>query len=544
MLFTAKLCPVEQRRCPRLGPMFGQGGSKVVGGVHKPNAWKTLIDLGLAHPIAATFLVALVARLVVIFLLSHLFTGSLVTDDRTYHVMAMQKATGDTAGWDDFTHTLYWSTATFMVPITFLYRVFGPNILWAQLLVAVVGALAAALVMRLASEFVSRRMAIASGAVVALLPSQVLWSSLVMKDAFVWLCLICLALCVALSRHKVGWSLLPWAGLAGAVLGGLAFLRLHTLVVASWALVAAALVGTRKEGRVQRTVGALVLAISIPWVLGDIGPGGYSLVVNAGSLEDRRFQNAAGAKSAFVDPAKDPNLDTESEPSIDEDSERIAEILAAAESEREKAESAVMEAKKIKAEARAVAQQSGSGPTSREARRLERRAARLLELSQQRLAAAARLESEAAQRESETEQPPAPPPSDTGVTRDLRHLPTGVSVMLLEPFPLPFEGSASLRMARLESLVWYPVLALALLGLVYARRRLREIFFPVLVGTGMLLLYALTEGNVGTAHRHRGEFIWVAALLAGFGLQGMVRRKSSAQVVPETSHHRASLQEH
>ena len=37
--------------------------------------------------------------------------------------------------------------------------------------------------------------------------------------------------------------------------------------------------------------------------------------------------------------------------------------------------------------------------------------------------------------------------------------------------------------------------------------------FPVLAGAATLAMYGLTEGNLGTAYRHRGEFVWVVALL-------------------------------
>ena len=32
---------------------------------------------------------------------------------------------------------------------------------------------------------------------------------------------------------------------------------------------------------------------------------------------------------------------------------------------------------------------------------------------------------------------------------------------------------------------------------------------PTLLGAGMLMGYALTEGNLGTTFRHRGELVWI-----------------------------------
>jgi hypothetical protein len=50
-----------------------------------------------------------------------------------------------------------------------------------------------------------------------------------------------------------------------------------------------------------------------------------------------------------------------------------------------------------------------------------------------------------------------------------------------------------------------------------AFKRLRVTLFPLVAGSGVLALYALAEGNIGTAFRHRGEFVWVVALLAAMG---------------------------
>jgi hypothetical protein len=51
-------------------------------------------------------------------------------------------------------------------------------------------------------------------------------------------------------------------------------------------------------------------------------------------------------------------------------------------------------------------------------------------------------------------------------------------------------------------------------------------------------MYALTEGNLGTAYRHRGEFVWVVALLAALGLSRVVawsdrRREQATVAIPD-----------
>lgn len=77
-----------------------------------------------------------------------------------------------------------------------------------------------------------------------------------------------------------------------------------------------------------------------------------------------------------------------------------------------------------------------------------------------------------------------------------------------------------------ESLLWYPILILAAIGLWQARAHLRILLFPIMAGAGILLMYALSEGNVGTAHRHRGEIVWVIALLAAYGASRLFRNRA------------------
>lgn len=97
--------------------------------------------------------------------------------------------------------------------------------------------------------------------------------------------------------------------------------------------------------------------------------------------------------------------------------------------------------------------------------------------------------------------------------------------MLFEPVPWRQTTSANMSFARWESIIWYPLVVLAAIGVVVARRRLLTLAFALLVGAGMLLVYALAEGNIGTAYRHRGEFVWVVALFAGFGLEYLLDRR-------------------
>lgn len=460
-----------------------------------------------AHPIFVVLLLAAAVRVFIALVLTEYFSGTLVLDDTTYHFMAREMAEGLAVAWDDFTYGLYWGTATFTVPVTVLYKVFGPSPLAGQFFAALMGTFAAVFVTRLGLEFLAPRRAVFAGLIVALLPSQAFWSSMLMKDSSVWFVLTGLGATAAVASRATGKRLATLGVAAGGLLFLLSYLRLHTLVVAVWALMISSFFGS-KQDRIARIAGALVLGISVPWVFGAIGPAGLSLLTNAGSLEERRFENARGANTAIV-PTGPKAAEGDGVP-IGEIEKRVTEL------ERQIAE---------------LEQQATELEESRSGLAVEMRA-RILELRAQADAAESKLDG--------LEQPGsglAPGPSgadEATLDPNLRHLPRGLSVMLLEPFPLPFEGSVSLKLARLESLLWYPLLMLAVVGLWNVRSHLRQMIFSLLVGSGIVVMYALSEGNLGTAHRHRGEFVWVVALLAAIGVSALLGRRS------ETASHAVS----
>jgi hypothetical protein len=103
----------------------------------------------------------------------------------------------------------------------------------------------------------------------------------------------------------------------------------------------------------------------------------------------------------------------------------------------------------------------------------------------------------------------------------------GLSVMLLQPYPWAVSDNPSVEIARYESFLWWPLLALALVGVVVGRRWPAVTVYPLLYAGGMTLVYALAEGNFGTAYRHRGELVWPAALFATLGARWLWQRWSS-----------------
>lgn len=487
--------------------------------VSEPGLGRRLLDIATERPVLTAFIVALMIRFAIAIFLTRFFSGTLVLDDTTYHGMIESMAAGETAHWDDYTRTLYWSAAALSGPVTLLYKLFGPTMLIGQLYVGLTGALAVAAGTRLALEVMPRRFALGVGFALAFLPSQAFWSSMLMKDAPVWMTLTALAVLVAAGNRTTGRRLALFGVAAAGVLVVLSYLRLHTLVVAAFALMLASLFG-RKEGRVVRVLGAVAVGVLVPWLVGGIGPAGLELATNAGSLEDRRFLNAVGANTAVVDvPAP------EAEPSLPPASASGGAAAATALEKKER-----LEARTSQLES----QLQQAAPTPAPPRVVERKQERLERLEEQIAVLDAvidRLAEEGDDREDVLDEPAIPDPTDLegeGLAPELAYLPRGISVMLIEPFPIPFTGSVSLRLARAESLVWYPLLLLALVGLVQAFKHRQATAFPILAGGAILVMYSLTEGNIGTAHRHRGEFVWVVVLLAGMGWHHLARRRRAA----------------
>lgn len=405
-----------------------------------------------AHPVMATLVVALLARAAVAVGLAMLFGGSVFLDDATYSDMAAAMADGRADIWDPYTRWLYEQTATFLVPLTAIYEVFGPHAVAGQLFVACAGAVAAALTTKLCLTFLGRAWALFGGATVALLPSQVFWSSLLFKDALVWALLVGLGVLTATALGATRRRLLITAIGVLVCLFLIAHLRMHTLVVASWGVGLSACFGVA-AWRWQRLIGAAAIAVFVPWIVG-LGPAGIGLLQGADTLDELRAANAVGAGSAYVDAAPLPNRPT------DDRGADQAEGRHTTSGRRE-----------------------GDGSTNP-----------FGDLA------------------SETEE---------AVEANISHLPKGLAALLLRPFPWEETTKLGLLLARLETLVWYPIVLLAFVGLFSTRRYVRSLIFPFLAGGATLLVYALAEGNLGTAYRHRGEFVWALAVMAAAGLRSM-----------------------
>jgi hypothetical protein len=257
------------------------------------------------HPVATAFVLALFVRMG----LSALLLGSghwpVAPDERQYVELAGVVASGRPASaWDAaWGSDLYSQTATFLIPVTWLFRLFGAHVYLAMIVAAVAGAAVAAVTARLMLEVASRAWALVAGSVVALLPSQALWSSLVLRESAAWAALAVLGLLVALAMQATQGSRLALLGALIVVdLFALFHLRPYVFVVACWAVFGAAAIAGAARTWVA-PAGALATALALPALCG-IGIGGATLVsTNLPVLAAIQRHLAVGADSAIVKPA-------------------------------------------------------------------------------------------------------------------------------------------------------------------------------------------------------------------------------------------------
>jgi len=76
-------------------------------------------------------------------------------------------------------------------------------------------------------------------------------------------------------------------------------------------------------------------------------------------------------------------------------------------------------------------------------------------------------------------------------------------------------------LAGLESGIWAGLYVLAAVGVWRRRKEFAVMAFPFLFAVSFLVTGAVTQGNLGTAFRHRGQVLWALALMAGIGYESL-----------------------
>lgn len=400
----------------------------------------------------------------------------LIPDEGQYVELATSVASGRGAdAWfPGYGQSLYDGTRAFMVPLAALFEVVGPSRLVGQLWAAAFGVGTAVGTALLARMVAGDRAALIAGGLVAALPSQVLWSSTVLRESLVWCGLVLVALGMARSYEPERSPVAPLALVAAALLG-LGYLRVQTMLAAAGAAVLVAWLLPRPQ-RPARGAFALMAALTIPMVVG-IGPFGVDLLRESlPELGTTRTKLSAGAESAFapavtVPPHRSTSSTTSSTSSTSSTS--------------------------------ASAPRSSDEETSQPDARVPRHP-RTVRANDGTVYAV-----------------------DESLTADVEALPRGLVATMLRPFLWEPRTSLTLGLASLENLVWYVLYAVALAGAWAGRRRLDVLAVPLVTAGALVVGGALTQGNLGTAFRHRGQMFWIIALLASLAIEQRLAARSA-----------------
>jgi len=429
------------------------------GAEHRSSATQMAIKLArwmMSRPYVAVAIVAALGRVGFAITSFVLHDPGLFLDEVQYVGLATSVASGRGAeAWaPGYGQSLYDTTRAFMAPLTALFDLLGSSRLIGQLWVATFGVATAVATSLLAGRAAGSRAALLAGLAVALLPSQILWSSVVLRESLVWFALVTIA-----------WGMANWFdetrsdfGAILAVTGGaltLGFTRVQTMLAAVWAVVLVVVV-LRRSGYLARTAVALAVAVLVPVVVG-IGPGGYDLVERAvPALSTTRTQLSAGADSAFTA----TTLYRGSKPSDGD-------------------------------------KPGGSSKTDQDDRTV------------------VQVDDETAYVVEES------------INANLRAVPRGAIATTVRPFPWETSSSFALRLAGFENIIWYVFYCLALAGCWFGRKQLEPLAFPMASTAAILGVAFVTQGNLGTAFRHRGQVFWAIAILSAVGLEHLLRRRSA-----------------
>ncbi len=438
----------------------------------------------LRNPAPSVFVIALVVRLVLVVGSGLLFEGPLIPDEGGQIELATLASEGRV---DDFCcggygKALYESTRLFAWQVHGLTAVFGP-IRWILRMPAVLFAATTAFVVaRIADRFVSKRWALGAGLVMAITPSMVLHSSVVLRESLIWL-LVAAAAGMVLSWSDSGSVLrLVWAAVGlFAVLVGLGWLRDQTAVVLAWSLVPSALMLSHR--RTVRVGLVLVLLVAGPWLTGS-GPAGLYLMNNAASrLGSVRAWMSLEADSAFVSFDVLPSVAEPVLPSVTEPLPGGAKSGAVGIASR-------------------VAEEVSVG-----GRTLSIVANSLL--------------------------------VDNTFSSNLKAVPNGLAAFYLRPYLWEglAGGSLILLGASVENLVWLVGYSLALYG-VRPMWRLNPSFlvFGITYFASTGLVASVSQGNLGTAFRHRLQIIWLVAVFGAVGGQELWYRFQTQRRAVEDKH--------
>ena len=443
------------------------------------------------QPASTAFVVALTSRLALVVGTHVAQRWPLIPDEGQYVELATLAADNRINDFccGGYGPALYASTRLYAWQMHGLVELFGPREWILQMPAVLYGAAGAYVVTRIAGKFISAQWALVAGLVVALLPSALLHSSTIMRESLIWLLIAGAAWLVILWSEDRGLRRLVICSVGLLlVVVGLGWLRDQTAILVAWSLVPVALfVGNQR----RRRIGLMVVVLLVgPWVTAS-GPAGLVLLSNSvPMLGSVRAWMSIEADSAIMVFDAIPF-------SVPEEEERARGSMPDA-GAGEGGFVMPDAAPELVGGCEGYESTTESGAVAIVDRCIE---TICIDGECQDIVAGSLI-------------------VDNSVTASLKAIPGGLAAFYFRPFPWEAIGEQSLifRLAAVENLLWFVLYGFALFGIRPLWRR-----HPVIVifGSSFFLTAGLgasvTQGNIGTAFRHRLQVLWVVALLAVVG---------------------------
>jgi hypothetical protein len=428
-------------------------------------------DRAVERPVLWVVLVAAAIRIAVAVALNVLDIWSLAPDAGQYLAVAEARADGHLEDfWSGYGSSLYGSTQSFSGQLSFLFGLFGPYRFIGQLVAVVYGVAAAGLTTAVSVRLVRRPLALAAGLLVALAPSQILFSSVAIRESLVWALLAASAVVCSRLGPTVG-RIRIVTGVAGlAILFCLlATLRAQTAILALWCMTLALVVVRGR--RLLRIGSAAVLFLLVPLLVGH-SPGGVGFLLDSASrLGTVRTYMAMGAESAIsgTEPLACERLGVEPSACVfpGADDENLLDRVEYLGTRNQKF---------------------------------------VLDLDGYAVVV------------------------HNDLSANLAAFPKGLVAVTLRPFPWEAGISGKRLMAGLESIMWLPLFVFAGVGAWIRRRDIHVVALPVSLVLAVTLSSAVTQGNLGTAFRHRGQILFALSILAVAGLQATLDHWRSSRM--------------
>jgi hypothetical protein len=221
------------------------------------------------------------------------FDGYIYSDDKSY-----LESFAAYAGSNGKQVSAFWdSVPSYSRPLGFLFRFVLNDPLTALLPTAFVGSLSAVLVAFTVKQMTSPQRGIVAGLLVAVWPSQIFWSSLALRDAFIWFAtsLIIAVWAYLLLPKRAPMIRIFWGIIITVVaLTFVAGSRRHSAVV----LIAALLIAIIFSIEWRKSIPALlIVGITAPYLLG-FGPFAWNLLkIGSSNIEANRAKEVAAAET-------------------------------------------------------------------------------------------------------------------------------------------------------------------------------------------------------------------------------------------------------